>query len=67
MREQIHVRVEPATRLGLRALAAVGHVSAERRSPPECLTTPSATGSIADELARMVLANLRLAEQETTS
>ena len=66
MREQIHVRVEPATRLGLRALAAVGHVSANDVASG-MLDDAVRDRLAADELARLVLANLRLAEREPAS
>ena len=66
MREQIHVRVEPETRLGLRALAAVGHVSAGTLAAG-MLDDAVRKRLDRNELARLVLANLRRAEQETAS
>ena len=66
MREQIHVRVEPATRLGLRALAAVHHSSVAGVAS-EILGAAVDNRLAGDELARLVLAQLQLANREPVS
>ena len=66
MRDQIHVRVEPATRLGLRALAAVRH-STVGAVAAEMLDAAVSEQLAGHELARLVAANLRTAERESAS
>lgn len=66
MRDQIHVRVEPATRIGLRALAAVRHTTMDAIAA-DILDGAVRDRLAADELARMVALNLDVAERESAS